>query len=234
MAPHHLLIIEDDPDIAALLRLDLLDAGYRVTVAHNVMRGLVAIREEQPDLILLDLGLPDGDGRQILTRVRRSSSVPILILTARESIGEKVELLNLGADDYIVKPYSEIELAARIAVQLRESFSDLVVIGELQFWASRRLLTYRDREVHLSPREFDLLAMLMRQPGKIVSRRELVDEIWGGNLPAESNVIDVHLASVRNKFRELGLYGLLRTVRGVGYAIWEADQSTAANTAALR
>ena len=233
MTPHHLLIIEDDPDIAALLRLDLCDAGYRVTVAHTVMNGVLAIRQTQPDLILLDLGLPDGDGRQVLTRVRRSSSVPVLILTARESISEKVELLNLGADDYIVKPYSVAELAARIAVQLRQTSSDPVVIGELQFWASRRLLTYRDREIRLSPREFDLLAILMRQPGKVVSRRELIDEVWGGNLPSESNVIDVHLASVRTKFRELSLYGLLRTVRGVGYAVWDVDMSKAVNTTIL-
>lgn len=219
MSSQHILIVEDDPDIARLLELDLEGAGYQVSVASSVMTGLIQAREHAPALILLDLGLPDGDGREVLVRLRRSSELPVIVLTARDVVGEKVELLELGADDYVVKPFQIEELLARIAVQLRQQADDTVLLGELALHPQQRLLSFRGQELPLSPKEFELIQVLMRQPGKVFSRAELNQDVWGGQLPRESNVIDVHLANLRAKLRDVQAYGLLRTVRGYGYAL---------------
>jgi two-component system copper resistance phosphate regulon response regulator CusR len=219
MPSPHLLIIEDDPDIAELLKHDLNDAGYRVSVAGGVMQGLTLTRELTPDLILLDLGLPDGDGRQILKRVRLNNPVPIIVLTARDQVGEKVELLELGADDYLVKPFAPAELLARIAVQFRKEVTEVLTLKELELFPDRRQVTFKGQELRLSPKEFDLLALLMRQPGRVYSRLDLIKEVWNGQLSVDSNVVDVHFAHIRSKFREVELYGLIRTVRGYGYAL---------------
>ncbi|ULH17711.1 response regulator transcription factor (plasmid) [Deinococcus sp. KNUC1210] len=219
MSSQHILIVEDDPDIARLLQLDLEGAGYQVSVANSVMMGLIQAREQVPALILLDLGLPDGDGREVLVRLRRSSELPVIVLTARDVVGEKVELLELGADDYVVKPFQIEELLARIAVQLRQQADDTVLLGELALHPQQRLLSFRGQELPLSPKEFELVQVMMRQPGKVFSRAELNQDVWAGQLPRESNVIDVHLANLRAKLRDVQAYGLLRTVRGYGYAL---------------
>jgi len=146
---HHLLIIEDDPDIANLLQLDLQDAGYRVSHASSVMSGLIRIREDAPDLVLLDLGLPDGQGHDVLKRIRQHSVLPIIILTAQGDLSSKVELLNLGADDYLVKPFNHMELLARIAVQLKRFTTDLVKFGELEISAAQRLVRYAGKNISL-------------------------------------------------------------------------------------
>jgi two-component system, OmpR family, copper resistance phosphate regulon response regulator CusR len=217
MGPALILIIEDNPDIAALLGHDLLDQHYGVLVARSVMQGLTLARAHTPDLILLDLGLPDGDGREVLKRLRQSSDLPIIVLTARDATEEKVELLNLGADDYVLKPYQEAELLARIAVQLRQETDSRLSIGDPEVFPRKRLVTYR--ELRLSPKEFELLCCLMQQPGRVYSRHELTQAIWPEGLSDTSNVLDVHMANLRDKLRDVGLHGLLRTVRGVGYAL---------------
>ncbi|WP_407571747.1 response regulator transcription factor [Deinococcus altitudinis] len=219
MSSPHLLIIEDDSDIAELLKHDLDDAGYRVSVATSVKHGLTLIRELSPDLILLDLGLPDGDGRQVLKHVRIGNLVPIIVLTARDKVGEKVELFDLGANDYLVKPFILAELLARIAVQFRRDAGEVLTLRELELRPDKRRVTVRGKELQLSPKEFDLLALLMRQPGRVYSRTDLIKEVWDGKLSLNSNVVDVHFANMRSKFRELELYGLFRTVRGYGYAL---------------
>jgi two-component system copper resistance phosphate regulon response regulator CusR len=219
MSTPHLLIIEDDPDIARLLKHDLDDAGYEVSVASSVMQGLTLTRELSPDLILLDLGLPDGDGRQVLKRIRLGNSVPIIVLTARDQVGEKVELLELGADDYLVKPFVLAELLARIAVQFRKDLGEVLSVGELELHPEKRRATFKGQELTLSPKEFELLALLMRQPGRVYTRAELNKEIWNGKLTPNTNVVDVHFANMRSKFRKVELFGLLRTVRGYGYAL---------------
>ncbi|WP_407572950.1 response regulator transcription factor [Deinococcus altitudinis] len=219
MPSSHLLVIEDDPDISKLLEHDLSDAGYQVSLAGSVMQGLTLTRELSPDLILLDLGLPDGDGRQVLKRVRLNDTVPIIVLTARDQVDEKVQLLELGADDYLVKPFAPAELLARIAVQFRKDFGEVLALGDLELHQSRHLVTVKGQELRLSPKEFELLALLMRQPGRVYSRTDLIKEVWDGKLSLSSNVVDVHFANLRSKFREVELYGLLRTVRGYGYAL---------------
>jgi two-component system, OmpR family, copper resistance phosphate regulon response regulator CusR len=219
MKPHDLLVIEDNPNIATLLQHDLMDAGYTVRVADSVMQGLIQCREQLPDLLLLDLGLPDGHGRDVLTRLRASHDVPVIVLTALDAVEQKVELLELGADDYVVKPYLLPELLARIGVQLRQSTPNVLTVGGLEVFPDQRLAVYQDKELPLSPKEFELLAMMMRQPGRVYTRQEFNDQAWGGTLLEGSNVLDVHMANLRAKLRDAELYGLLRTVRGLGFAL---------------
>lgn len=176
-------------------------------------------REQSPDLLLLDLGLPDGDGRDVLTRIRSNSGLPIMVLTARGGVEEKVELLMLGADDYVVKPFSPAELLARIAVQLRLEVSETLSVGELEIHPFRPQVMFKGEALHFSAKEFELLSLLMQQPGRVYSREDIIREVWKGHLDSQSNVVDVHFANIRAKFREIDLYGLLRTVREVGYAL---------------
>ncbi len=214
-----ILVIEDDLDIANVLRMDLTDAGFEVEHADSAMNGLIKAREEQPTLILLDLGLPDFDGGDVVQRLRKNSAVPIIVLTARDTVEEKVRLLGLGADDYLIKPFHPDELLARVKVQLRQRTTESLTMGELTLDPQKRLVTYKGDELRLSPKEFDILALLIRQPGRVYSRQEIGQEIWQGRLPEGSNVVDVHMANLRAKLRDLDGYGLLRTVRGVGYAL---------------
>ena len=160
---HHVLIVEDDMDIGRLLTLELEESGFGVTHCDNGIRGLSAIREENPDLIVLDLGLPDLDGAEIARRVRKTSETPIIILTAADDVETKVDLLNSGADDYLAKPFHAEELIARVKVQLRRRSSGSVQkVGDMTLDAARRQLFWDEQEVRLSPREFDLLVLLMQ------------------------------------------------------------------------
>ncbi|MFC4640380.1 response regulator transcription factor [Deinococcus hohokamensis] len=219
MPAQRLLIIEDDPDIARLLTLDLTDHGYQVIHAATAMDGLIQAREQHPDLILLDLGLPDFDGSTVLTRLRASSNVPIIVVTARGSVEEKVQMLTLGADDYVVKPYDERELEARIKVQLRQVEPATLTIGDLVLNPERRQLWFRGIEIPLTPKEFEILLVLATEPGKIFRREDLTQKVWNGELPADSNVIDVHVSNLRNKLRDADGYKVVRTVRGIGYGL---------------
>ena len=216
----NVLIVEDDHDIGRLLTLELEEAGFGVTHCDTGIRGLSAIREEDPDLIVLDLGLPDLNGAEIARRVRKTSETPIIILTAADDVETKVDLLNSGADDYLAKPFHAEELLARINVQLRRRSSGTVQkVGDMMLDSARRQLFWEEREVRLSPREFDLLVYLCNQPGRVYSREEIETNVWGEDLPPSSNVVDVHIANIRGKLRDAGGYGVIRTVRGIGYAI---------------
>lgn len=216
----HILIVEDDLDISRLLRLELEDAGFQVTHCDTGMRGLAAIREESPDLVVLDLGLPDMDGSEIARRVRSTTETPIVILTAKDDVSTKVDMLNSGADDYLAKPFHTDELIARINVQLRRrTLGSVQKIGAMTIDPARRQIFWDESEVKLSPREFDLLTYLCAQPGRVYSREEIEKTVWGEDLPPSSNVVDVHIANIRGKLRDAGGYGMIRTVRGIGYAV---------------
>lgn len=216
----HIMIVEDDLDIGRLLTLELQEAGFEVSHFESGIRGLSAIREETPSLIVLDLGLPDLDGAEIARRVRKTSETPIIILTAADEVTTKVDLLNAGADDYLAKPFHAEELIARVRVQLRRRSSGAVQqVGDMALDAARRQLFWDDEEVRLSPREFDLLVYLCSHPGRVYSREEIEKNVWGEDLPPSSNVVDVHIANIRGKLRDAGGFGIIRTVRGIGYAI---------------
>ena len=220
IAEKHILIVEDDVDISRLLSLELKDAGFRVTACDTGMRGLAAARETDPDLIVLDLGLPDISGAEIARRVRKTSTTPIVILTAADDVSTKVEMLNAGADDYLAKPFHAEELLARIRVQLRhQNVGAAQTVGDMVIDTNRRQLYWDKQEVRLSPREFDLLVYLCGAPGRVYTRQEIEQNVWGEELPPSSNVVDVHIANIRAKLREAGGHGLIRTVRGIGSAI---------------
>lgn len=218
--PQTILIIEDDPDITRVVRYELEEAGYRVLASADGVTGLTTARESNPDLVVLDLGLPDLDGAEIARRIRKTSDIPIIILTAMDAVDRKVSLLDAGADDYMTKPFHPEELLARVRVQLRHhQGGETVVLGDLEINAEKRICKYADKEVRLSPREFDLLTFLARQPGRVYTREEIERGVWGEDLPSNSNVVDVHMANIRAKLRDVDGYGVIRTVRGIGYAL---------------
>jgi len=217
-----ILVIEDDADIAKLVRLELTDAGFEVRTAADGVAGMTAIREWSPDLIVLDLGLPGLAGQEIASRVRRSGRTPVIILTARDDVDSKVRLLDLGADDYMVKPFKVAELLARIRVQLRKARAgtgEILAAGRLRIDLVRRMVRFGERRVTVSPKEFELLAFLAKSPGRVFTRPEVEVGVWGQDGPGGSNVVDVHVANIRKKLREAGAFGVIRTVRGVGYAL---------------
>ena len=214
-----ILIADDTPANFGVVVDSLTERGFRVLVALDGEEALERALFSQPDLILLDLGLPDFDGGDVVQRLRKNSAVPIIVLTARDTVDEKVRLLGLGADDYLIKPFHPDELLARIKVQLRQRTSESLSMGDLILDPQKRLVTYKSEELRLSPKEFDILALLIRQPGRVYSRHEIGQEIWQGRLPEGSNVVDVHMANMRAKLRDIDGYGVIRTVRGIGYQL---------------
>ncbi len=179
-------------------------------------------REQEPDLILLDLGLPDFDGSDVVSRMRADSRVPIIVLTARDTVEEKIRLLTLGADDYLVKPFHSEELIARIHTQLRRRAGGGLgglTVGEPTLFPAQRRASYKGTELLFSPTELGILLVLARQRGRVYRREELNQALWEGWLPEGSHVIDLHMANIRAKLREVGAYQVVRTVRGIGYAL---------------
>ncbi|WP_045235131.1 response regulator transcription factor [Deinococcus pimensis] len=228
-----ILIVEDDPDIARLLDLTLRDARYHTLTAQTATSGLVLARQHTPDLVLVDLGLPDFAGDEVARRLRATHDLPILILTAVDDVDRKVNLFAAGANDYVTKPFHPDELLARIHVQFRHRVGKrLVDVGALRLDVDARLCTYREREVPLSPREFDLLCLLARTPGRVLTRPEIARALWGAGVVVADNVIDVHLSNVRGKLRRQGGYGLIRTARGVGFAVRSPAEPTGSALAA--
>ena len=220
MRAKRILVIEDDPEIAQLLQLELGEEGYEVSWAPSGMQGLVQVREDQPDLVILDLGLPDLDGGEVVRRVKSSVDLPIIVLTATDMVERKVSLLLDGADDYVTKPFYPQELLARVQVQLRhQEGGEILTVDELVVHLGRREAFFKKHVLHLSPKEFELLTLLAGRPGKVFNRSEIERRLWGKILDSSSNVVDVHMANMRSKLREAGAYGYLRTVRGVGYAL---------------
>lgn len=215
-----ILLIEDDPEIAKLLQAELSEAGYSVSWAPSGMEGLVRLREETPQLVILDLGLPDLDGAEIARRVKQHDDLPIIVLTATDAVERKVELLLGGADDYVTKPFHPAELLARVQVQLRKGKGgEIRRIGELEINTDTRRVRHKGVEAQLSPKEYALIELLSSRPGRVFSRSEIEQRIWGHQLDSGSNVVDVHIANLRSKLRQVEAFGYLRTVRGVGYAL---------------
>lgn len=220
--PGTILVIEDDPDIRKVITYILEDAGYRTLTAETAMNGLITAREAHPDLLLLDLGLPDFDGAEVTRRLRNSQDdVPVIVLSAVDSMERKLTLLNGGADDYLTKPFSPEELLARIKVQLRRgSAPDVITLGPLELHRSERQAMWSGQELALYPKEFELLLALARQPGRVYSREELERDMWNETLPSNSLTVDVHLSNLRSKLRKVGAERVVRTVRGMGYALY--------------
>jgi DNA-binding response OmpR family regulator len=214
------LIIEDDPSVRSAIAADLTPREHAVRTAGTALDGLREVSQHPPEVIVLDLGLPDLDGQQALKMMRAVTTTPVIIATARHEEAEIIRLLNAGADDYLVKPFSCEHLAARISAQLRRagpgSAATVISVGGLRIDLARRAAILDGRPVELSRREFDLLAYLAARPGVVVSRGELLTEVWHQSY-GDDQTIDVHVSWLRRKLGETAARPrYLRTVRGIG------------------
>jgi two-component system OmpR family response regulator len=216
------LVVEDEPTIVELMRLYLTREGFGVHVERDGLSGLSAARRLHPVAIVLDVGLPEMDGTEVCRRLRAEGDwTPVLFVTARDDEVDRILGLELGADDYVTKPFSPRELVARVKTVLRrangETGRSAVRLGPLSLDVdARRVATDDAGEVALTATEFDLLAFLVRRPGRVFSREQLLSEVWGYSAAGGTRTVDVHVAQVRGK---LGADAdLIRTVRGVGYA----------------
>jgi two-component system, OmpR family, response regulator MprA len=219
------LVVEDDADIAGVLRRSLDKEGYEVRVAGDGEGALEESDVFEPDAVVLDLGLPRLDGVEVCRRLRTARDVPILILTARDAVEARVEGLDSGADDYLVKPFEREELLARLRALLRRRpprGSAFLVAGDLRLNPDTHEVFRGERRLDLTAREFELLEHLMRNERIVVSRQALLDEVWGYHPFAETNTVDVFISTLRRKLEADGNPRILHTVRGAGYVLREA------------
>ena len=222
----HILVIEDDPAIADLLRRGLIYEGYSVEVSVDGEAGLAAARDRPPDLVLLDLMLPGIDGLTVCRRLRLAGDVPILILTAKDAVPDRVAGLDAGADDYLVKPFSFDELLARVRALFRRrqpaNTEEILEFGDLRLDLKTHEVFRARRRIELTAREFEMLTVFMQHPRQVMTRNMLYDLIWGYDFGGESNIIEVYIRYLRAKLEEAGEPRLIQTVRGVGYALRES------------
>jgi two-component system, OmpR family, KDP operon response regulator KdpE len=224
-APTTVLIVEDEQEIVRFLRAALTAAGYVVRVAGTGQDGLTEAATRSPDLIILDLGLPDLDGIEVTRRVREWSRVPIIVLSARGQERDKVEALDAGADDYLTKPFAVGELLARLRVAARHALQDggaepVVEVGELRIDRARHEVTLAGTALKLTPTEFKLLAALARTPGRVVTHAQLLREVWGPGFVRQHHYLRVHMGNLRHKLEPIpSRPRYLLTEPGVGYRL---------------
>jgi two-component system, OmpR family, response regulator MprA len=219
-----ILIIEDDKAIVRVLERSLVYEGYEVDLAYNGEQGLELARTKNPSLIVLDLMLPGMDGLEVTEKIREDSAVPILMLTARGGLDDRVEGLDSGADDYMVKPFELDELLARIRSLLRRSQSERSIVlkfDDLTLDTTTRRADRGGREINLTTKEYELLELFMRNPRQILSREMIFDRVWGYDFGGESNVLDVYIRYLRQKLEDNGESRLIHTIRGTGYVFRE-------------
>jgi len=219
------LIVEDELEISNYLQRGLAYEGFEVEAVYDGPGALAAARERPPDLVLLDVMLPGLDGMEVARRLRAGSQVPIIMLTARDSVEDSVEGLESGADDYVRKPVAFEELLARIHVQLRrtgiQASAETLQFAHLKINTTSREVYDGERRVNLTAREFDLLELFVRHPQQVLTRDVIYERIWHYNFGSESNVIEVYIRALRQKLEEGGSPRLIQTVRGVGYVLRE-------------
>ena len=216
------LVVEDDDEIAQVLQRSLRLEGYEVRVAGDGVKALEEAHAFLPDLVILDLGLPKLDGIEVAKQIRARDDTPILMLTARDAVDARVEGLDTGADDYLVKPFERQELLARLRALLRRRpprGAARLVVGDLMLNPDTHEVTRGDRAVDLTQREFELLEYLMRNERIVVSRQRLLDEVWGYDPFSVTNTIEVFVSNLRRKLEAGGEPRLLHTIRGAGYVL---------------
>jgi DNA-binding response OmpR family regulator len=222
-----ILVVDDEPKIVRLVRDYLEHAGFTVIVARDGREALMRVRSERPDLVVLDLGLPGLDGLDVTQALRRDTALPLIMLTARDSETDRVLGLELGADDYLTKPFSPRELVARVRAVLRRNRPDepmdTMRIGELELDVPRLRASVGGRVVNLTATEFQLLAAMARQPGRVFTRSQLLDAIHGEALEAYERAVDAHVKNIRRKLESDPRHPrYLQTVYGVGYRVADA------------
>lgn len=219
-----ILIIEDDQAILKLLQRGLAYEGYTVDTATEGRTGLSLARDHQPDMVILDWMLPGMDGLEICHRLRMGGKVPILMLTAKDSIQDRVQGLDAGADDYMVKPFDLDELLARVRALLRRTQTERIAVlkfADLTLDTGTREATRGSRLVQLTAKEYELLELFLRHPRQVLTREVIFDRVWGYDFGGESNVLEVYIRYLRQKLEESGEARLIHTVRGVGYVLRE-------------
>lgn len=217
-------MIEDEDSIAEPVAMALTDEGFAPEVASTAQEGLQAFATRRPELVLLDVMLPDGDGKDVLREIRATSRTPVIMLTARGAEVDRVLGLELGADDYVTKPFSAVELVARIRAVLRRTAAPppttatVLEVGEVRMNLDTRAVTHGDTSVELTLKEFELLRMLLEQAGRVVSRGDLMDEVWDPHWFGPTKTLDVHVSSLRKKLGDDPTKPrYVHTVRGVGF-----------------
>lgn len=222
----HILLIEDEVEIVRFVKLELEHEGYSVTAATDGRTGLDLALAECFDLILLDVMLPELNGIEVLRRIRREKHTPVIMLTARDTIADKVTGLDMGANDYITKPFHIEELLARIRACLRVSSQEVedasvIKIGDLTLNTAQRLVLRAGKTIVLTKTQYDLLEYLVRNHNIVLTREQILNEVWGYDYLGDSNVVDVYIRYVRTRLGDTNANRLIETVRGVGYVIRE-------------
>jgi two-component system KDP operon response regulator KdpE len=219
-----ILVVDDEPQILRFLRTSLTANGFEVIEARNGAEGREKAASEAPDLIILDLGLPDGDGKDVLRDIRKTSETPVLILSAREREAEKVEALDAGADDYVNKPFGMDELMARLRAALRHRLrqqgeAPVFRSGDLSVDIPRRVVKRGEETIHLTPKEFDLLRLFVRYPGKVLTQRQILQDVWGPAHVADAEYLRVYIGQLRKKLHATREAPIIETEPGVGYRL---------------
>lgn len=231
--PPTIMVVEDDPAIAELLRYNLAREGFAVTLVADGDSALAAAAAAPPDLVVLDWMVPGLSGIEVCRRLRRqpqSRNLPIIMLTARGEETDRVEGLESGADDYMVKPFSPGELVARIRAVLRRAGGgageeiETIEAGGIRLDLARHRVTRAGHDIHLGPTEFRLLKTLMERPGRVLSREQLLDRVWGRDIHVESRTVDAHVRRLRKALNAAAGADVIRTVRGAGYAFEAPEQ----------
>jgi DNA-binding response OmpR family regulator len=224
--PWRVVVVDDEPGIVDFVEMGLGQEGIGVVSAGTAAAGLRAVRAERPDLVIIDVGLPDIDGFELLARIRAESDVPVIMLTARGDVHDRVRGLDLGADDYVAKPFHFAELLARIRAHLRRQTSPgaptqetILSFADLSLDPRTRDVRRGDRAIELTAREFELLEFFMRDPGRVLSKETILDRLWG--YAFDGNLVEVYVGYLR---RKLGEPPLIHTLRGAGYTLRESQE----------
>ena len=224
----HILLVDDDPHISQVLRRALAYDGYSVDVAHNGNDALQKTIERPPDVVVLDIMLPGMSGLEVCDRLRKAGNqVPILMLTAKDAIADRVAGLDMGADDYLVKPVDLTELQARVRALLRRrnpEQTEVLRFADLELDTGTRVAHRGARAIELSTTEYELLALFLRRPRQVLTRDIIMDRVWGYDFEGESNVLEVYIGYLRSKLEDKGEPRLIHTIRGAGYVLREKSE----------
>jgi len=221
---NRILVVDDDEKIAAAIRRALIFEGYEVDTANDGVAALRRMRDQAPDLVILDVMMPEMDGMEVCRRIRAEGPTPVLMLTAKDATEDRVLGLDSGADDYVVKPFSYDELHARVRALLRRSGpqqQQVLRYGDLSLNIATREVRRGERDIDLTVKEFELLTYFMRNPRQVLSRSKILDAVWGYDFGAASNAVDVYVGYLRKKLEAGREPRLIQTVVGVGYALRE-------------